>query len=155
MGDRLGGGGRPVGESKTTNHPAPQAPRPPCSRWRSPAAVSPTTARSCSPYLVDGIYNADGKRSYTAAPKKLSQAVSADTASRVRTVLEGVVNNGTGTSAQINGVTVAGKTGTAEHDGYNDVWFVGMAPSENCNVVVAIVIEKGNPASTPPARLEM
>ena len=38
---------------------------------------------------------------------------------------------------------MAGKTGTAEHDGYNDVWFVGMAPSENCNVVVAIVIEKG------------
>ena len=135
--------GEPVGESKTTNHPSPAGPQATVLEMALAGCGIANDGAIMQPYLVDGIYNADGKRSYTATPKKLSQAVSADTASRVRTALEGVVNNGTGTSAQINGVTVAGKTGTAEHDGYNDVWFVGMAPSENCNVVVAIVIEKG------------
>ena len=135
--------GEPVGESKTANHPSPAGPQATVLEMALAGCGIANDGAIMQPYLVDGIYNADGKRSYTATPKKLSQAVSADTASRVRTVLEGVVNNGTGTSAQISGVTVAGKTGTAEHDGYNDVWFVGMAPSENCNVVVAIVIEKG------------
>ena len=59
-------------------------------------------------------------------------------------MLKGVVEYGTGTFAQIGGVTVAGKTGTAEtgkeHD---DSWFVGFAGPENDpQVVVAIVLEE-------------
>lgn len=97
------------------------------------------------PYLVDGVYNASGERSYTASPSRLTQAVSEATAARVRSVLEGVVTSGTGTAAAISGVTVAGKTGTAERgDGTDDVWFVGMAPAEDPKVVVAIVLEKGD-----------
>ena len=96
------------------------------------------------PYLVDGVYNANGERSFTAQPSKLMQAVSKTTAERVRTVLEGVVENGTGTAAAVSGVTVAGKTGTAENaNGKDNSWFVGMAPSENSRVVVALIIENG------------
>ena len=58
-------------------------------------------------------------------------------------MLKGVVEYGTGTFAQIGGVTVAGKTGTAEtgkeHD---DSWFVGLAPAEDPQVVIAIVLEE-------------
>ena len=95
------------------------------------------------PYLVDGIYNANGERSFTANPSKLMQAVSKETANRVKDVLTGVVNNGTGTAAAINGVQVAGKTGTAEKANSNDSWFVGMAPADNPRVVVSIIIEDG------------
>ena len=96
------------------------------------------------PYLVEGVYNANGERSYTAEPSKLMQAVSKTTAERVRTVLEGVVKNGTGTAAAVCGVTVAGKSGTAENaNGKDNSWFVGMAPSEDSRVVVALIIENG------------
>ena len=96
------------------------------------------------PYLVDGIYGATGERSFTAEPSKLMQAVSETTAKRVRDVLVGVVNNGTGTAAAIEGVQVAGKTGTAENPNGDDSWFVGMAPADNPPVVVSIIIENGN-----------
>lgn len=95
------------------------------------------------PYLVDGVYNANGERSFTAQPSKLMQAVSKTTAERVRKVLEGVVENGTGTAAAIDGVKVAGKTGTHEKANSNDSWFLGMAPADDPRVVVAIVIEDG------------
>ncbi len=95
------------------------------------------------PYLVEGIYNANGQRSFTATPSAFQQAVSAQTAQRVKAVLIDVVEYGTGTYAQIDGVTVAGKTGTAETGKpADDSWFVAMAPAENPQVVVAIVLEQ-------------
>ena len=57
-------------------------------------------------------------------------------------ILKGVVTSGTGTLAAVSGVEVAGKTGTAEKDTGDDSWFVGFAPADNPQVVVAIVIEK-------------
>lgn len=94
------------------------------------------------PYLVDGIYNANGERSFTAQPTKWKQAVSSATAQRALKVLEGVVSNGTGAEAAISGVSVAGKTGTAESAGQEDSsWFVGMAPADDPCVVVAITLE--------------
>ena len=58
---------------------------------------------------------------------------------------------GTGTAAAINGVTVAGKTGTAENaTGYDHSWFIGFAPAENPKVAVAVVIENANYGSATP-----
>ena len=95
------------------------------------------------PYLVDSIYNAEGTNSYRANPNTLFTACSSSVADRVKTVLEGVVNNGTGTAAAVDGVQIAGKTGTAETGKpKDDRWFVGMGPSDNCSVVVAIVLEE-------------
>ena len=96
-----------------------------------------------TPYLVEGIYNSTGERSYTAMPTVFQRAVSAETAERVTDVLSDVVRYGTGTAAAIPGVTVAGKTGTAETGKvYDDSWFVGYAPAEDPKVVVAIVLEE-------------
>ena len=94
------------------------------------------------PYLVEGIYNANGKRSYTAGQIPFSEATSKKTADRVTKVLQGVVESGTGVLAQVEGTTVAGKTGTAETGkDSDDSWFVGFAPADNPQVVVAIVLE--------------
>jgi len=55
-----------------------------------------------------------------------------------------VVQAGTGTNAQIPGVPVAGKTGTAETSipGVYNAWFVSFAPANNPRYVVAVVVEK-------------
>lgn len=96
-----------------------------------------------SPYLVDSINNATGQRSFSATPKPFLKAIGAKTAQEVRQVLVDVVSSGTGTAAQIPGVTVAGKTGTAETGKpQDDSWFVGMAPADDPRVVVAIVLEQ-------------
>lgn len=95
------------------------------------------------PYLVQGVFNANGKRSFTASNNAFLQACSAQTADRVTEVLEQVVLNGTGVNAQVAGTTVAGKTGTAETGKpYDDSWFVGFAPADDPQVVVAIVLEE-------------
>ena len=95
------------------------------------------------PYLVEGIYNANGQRSFTATPSAFQQAISAQTADRVTAVMEEVVDSGTGMYAQVDGVSVAGKTGTAETGKpADDSWFIGFAPADDPQVVVAIVLEQ-------------
>ena len=72
------------------------------------------------PYLVKQIKNPSGETSYTASTSELARPLSPDVAKRVAAVLEGVVKRGTGTPAAISGVTIAGKTGTAEKGGGRD-----------------------------------
>ena len=54
-----------------------------------------------------------------------------------------VVEEGTGTAAALSGLSVAGKTGTAEtgQAGRNQAWFIGFAPAQAPTVAVAVVIE--------------
>ena len=135
--------GENVGENKTASHPSPNGPQATVLEMALVGSAIANDGTIMQPYLVDGIYNANGERSFTAQPTKLMQAVSETTAGRVRDVLAGVVNNGTGTDAAIDGVQVAGKTGTAEKVDGNDSWFVGMAPADDPRVVVALIIEDG------------
>ncbi|MDI6874564.1 peptidoglycan D,D-transpeptidase FtsI family protein [Candidatus Solincola sp.] len=73
--------------------------------------------------------------------------ISADTAAEVLGMMISVVEKGTGTLAAISGVTVAGKTGTAEVEGkLPHAWFLGIAPAENPSVVVAVVVENSGGA---------
>jgi peptidoglycan glycosyltransferase len=60
--------------------------------------------------------------------------------------MENVVRAGTGTAAQISGLTVGGKTGTAETGirGSNTVWFICFAGHERPEVAVAVVVEQQN-----------
>ncbi|MCK5840954.1 MAG: penicillin-binding protein 2 [Candidatus Sabulitectum sp.] len=72
------------------------------------------------------------------------RVISLETAAEVRTVLSAVVTDGTGGSAQVPGVTVAGKTGTAERlveDGYLSA-FAGMVPADNPRLVAVVIFDQ-------------
>ncbi|RPK94183.1 MULTISPECIES: penicillin-binding protein 2 [Streptomyces] len=86
---------------------------------------------------------------YTHDPKELSRALSGENAQKVQQMMETVVKDGTGTRAQIPGVTVGGKTGTAQHGLNNSekpyAWFISYAKTDNGSpVAVAVVVEDGN-----------
>lgn len=131
--------GEPVGE-----HESPAGPQSTVLEMALVGCAIANNGVIQKPYLVDSIYNAEGKCSFTAQPSSLITATNSAIANRVKTALEGVVSSGTGGAAAIPGVKIAGKTGTAETGkAIDDSWFVGMGPSDNCNVVVAIVLEEG------------
>ena len=97
-----------------------------------------------TPYLVDSISNSNGEPSFTAQSTVLTQAMTSQTANRVKDVLRGVVEYGTGYAAMIDGADVYGKTGTAERDdGNENVWFVGTASVDGHSITIAIIIEDG------------
>jgi len=81
----------------------------------------------------------------TPEPEKLSEAVSSDVAQQLKAMMLEVVRNGTGTRAQIEGVDVAGKSGTAQQGeaGPPHAWFTAFAPADDPQVAVAVVIEDG------------
>ncbi len=97
------------------------------------------------PHLTEKIINPEGGTVQTIKPRVQSTVMKPSTAEAVREMMEAVVNEGTGTPAQIPGVQVAGKTGTAETQfgsALNDVWFVAFAPARSPRVAVAVTLEK-------------
>lgn len=82
-------------------------------------------------------------------PSSLGRAVSEENAAQLTTMMEAVVDNGTGRQAQISGVKVAGKTGTAQNQlgSAPHAWFIAFAPAEqDPRVAVAVVVENGGDA---------
>jgi penicillin-binding protein A len=96
------------------------------------------------PYLVQKIVARDGSTVAKTTPQILGHPIKPQTAAELTQMMQLVVQSGTGTSAQIPGVPVAGKTGTAELGLGNvyDAWFVCFAPANNPRYVVAVVVEK-------------
>jgi peptidoglycan glycosyltransferase len=94
------------------------------------------------PRVVDRILEPDGAILTKTEAKVLSEAVEPQTATELAAIMELAVESGTGTAAQIPGVRVAGKTGTAEtgRRGENDVWFIGFAPVEAPTVAIAVAL---------------
>jgi peptidoglycan glycosyltransferase len=70
--------------------------------------------------------------------------MSPTTASELRDMMRRVVEEGTGTAANVGGLSVAGKTGTAETgvSGLNTAWFIAFAPAENPKIAIAVTIER-------------
>jgi peptidoglycan glycosyltransferase len=103
-----------------------------------------------APYSVDTIRDPQLEVVQENEPSRLDQPISSDTAAQLTDMMVGVVESGSGTSAQISGVTVAGKTGTAQHgtDLPPHVWFTGFAPAEDPKVAVAVVVENGGTVGT-------
>jgi peptidoglycan glycosyltransferase len=97
------------------------------------------------PYLVSRLLAPDLSELGKADPKLYHHAVSSEVAAQLTAMMVAVVQRGTGTRAQINGVTVAGKTGTAQHGPGEapHAWFIGFAPAVNPVVAVAVVVEDG------------
>jgi peptidoglycan glycosyltransferase len=78
-------------------------------------------------------------------PQELSTAVSPDVAADLTRMMVNVVENGTGKNARIDGVSVAGKTGTAQQGNGRPphAWFTSFAPADDPKVAVAVVVEDG------------
>ena len=94
------------------------------------------------PYLVDSITTSSGMTIGTARQESLYMPMSSMCAGYLNELMTGVVKEGTGKSAAISGITVAGKTGTAENETDKDhAWFVGYAPAENPQIAVAVLLE--------------
>jgi len=102
------------------------------------------------PYLVKDTRNSNLDIIDTSQPDQLSQAVTPDVAAALTRMMLTVVRSGTGTPAQIPGVEVAGKTGTAQHvkGGAPHAWFTAFAPAGNPKIAVAVVVEDGGNAGS-------
>ncbi len=102
------------------------------------------------PYMVDELQAPNLDTIEKTDPEKMSEPLSADNAQILQDMMETVVEDGTGTNAKIDGVTVGGKTGTAQHGVDNSenpyAWFISYAKGEDGSspVAVAVVVEDEN-----------
>jgi peptidoglycan glycosyltransferase len=103
-------------------------------------------------HVVDQIVNPDGNVVTQTSPEQYHEVMKAATAADLTAMMRLVVESGTGTAAQIPGVPVAGKTGTAEtgRPGQNDTWFIAFAPADRPRVAVAVALhnQSGTGGST-------
>jgi len=96
------------------------------------------------PVLTQSIVDPDG-RTERIEPERERRVMSERTAADLTRMMENVVREGTGTAAALQGIDVAGKTGTAEIIADQDVnqpWFIGFAPSASPRIAVAVTIER-------------
>jgi peptidoglycan glycosyltransferase len=96
------------------------------------------------PYAVARVTAPNGSTIVTTKPHKYKRAMRTSTAHDVNQMMQAVVTGGTGTAAQIPGVKVAGKTGTADQAGQpnpNTTWFIAFAPADSPRVAVAVVLQ--------------
>lgn len=99
------------------------------------------------PYLVDRVVSASDVTQMSAKPEVFGRIMAPETASKVKEMMQYVVETGTGKSAAIKGVKIAGKTGTAENElsgkqkNKEHAWFICFAPVDDPQVAVAVVLE--------------
>ncbi|MDH3306400.1 MAG: penicillin-binding protein 2 [Acidimicrobiia bacterium] len=98
------------------------------------------------PYLVAQVLDANGAVVERTAPTEWQRAITPTTAQILSGLMTQVVSSGTGRSASVPGVQVAGKTGTAETGGAPHAWFVGFAPADNPTIALVVIIQNGGSA---------
>ncbi|HZA60815.1 MAG TPA: penicillin-binding protein 2 [Actinomycetota bacterium] len=97
-----------------------------------------------TPRLVREIRDPSGRVLRTLQPEPWGEPMSASSARKLTRMMTAVVEAGTATGAQIPGVSVAGKTGTAQHPGGDPhAWFLAFAPAEDPTIAVAVVVLNG------------
>lgn len=110
------------------------------------------------PYLVKEIRNAQGDVVETKTPVLARKTVSQETCEILKDYMLGVVEEGSGKSAQVEGYAIGGKTGTAEKlprsQGKNLNSFIGYAPQENPEVMIYVVVDEPNLAQQAASYLE-
>lgn len=105
--------------------------------------------RLMRPYLVEAILDSEGAVVETISPKVIANPISEQTSATMRDLLGGVVAEGGGKNAQVDGWSVGGKTGTAQiyKDGRIEKnlhigSFVGFAPVEDPKVAVLVIVDE-------------
>jgi peptidoglycan glycosyltransferase len=108
------------------------------------AEVAATVANNgelMEPRLWSRVIDPDGRETKL-DPARQSRVMSEDTASELNTMMQSVVQEGTGTAGAVSGIDVAGKTGTAEiSTGVNDAWFIGFAPASDPQIAISCIVE--------------
>jgi penicillin-binding protein A len=108
------------------------------------AAAVANHGRLMTPHMTDRIVDPEGRTVQRIGPQLQAVVMKPSTASAVTSMMVAVVNEGTGTPAQIPGVQVAGKTGTAETQigtAINNVWFIAFAPTAEPKVAIAVTLQ--------------
>ncbi len=98
----------------------------------------------CSPYIISGVETAQGEELEQFASPGSVRIMTEEEAALIGSMMEGVVNNGTGGSVKSDSYQAAAKTGSAEFDSESEThaWLVGYAPADRPSVAVSIVLEK-------------
>jgi peptidoglycan glycosyltransferase len=110
------------------------------------AATIANDGERMQPQLIDHLTDSKGETVENGGEDSAGKVIDIDTAQELRILMEAVVENGTGSNAQIDGFTVGGKTGTAEHSDSSDNtledhgWFHGWAMNEDGEPAVAVCV---------------
>ena len=114
------------------------------------AAAIANRGRLMKPRLTDRVVRTDGRVKERIEPDLQSQVMKPETAEQLAGMMSRVVEEGTGTAAALAGITVAGKTGTAEVGAareFTQPWFIAFAPVENPRMAIAVTVERQPPGS--------
>jgi peptidoglycan glycosyltransferase len=106
------------------------------------AAAIANGGRLMRPHIAEKVVDADGRTVRRIKPSEESKVMSPATASAVGSMMSQVVKEGTGTAAALQGIDVAGKTGTAEKGAANQAWFIAFAPANAPRIAVAVTVEQ-------------
>ena len=102
------------------------------------------------PYIMGSITDADGNIIAQNEPTEIRQVISEETSARCRTILEKVVDGGSGKRAYVPGYRIGGKTGTSETLMADDNWtvsFLGFAPADDPQIVLLVAFFNPKPVS--------
>ena len=98
------------------------------------------------PHLTTRVVNKDGVTVKTISPSVFNQVMKPSSAQALTQMMTKVVEEGTGTAAQLGGISVAGKTGTAsigaQGSNLTEPWFIGFAPVQNPKIAVAVTVDE-------------
>ncbi len=95
-------------------------------------------------HIANRIVDEDGRTVEQIDPERAERVMSRESAEQLTQMMSNVVREGTGTAAALEGIEVAGKTGTAELNiaqGLNQPWLIGFAPRTNPRVAIAVTLE--------------
>jgi peptidoglycan glycosyltransferase len=110
------------------------------------AAAVANGGKLMTPRLADRVVDSVGRTVETIKPSTYSQVMKSSSAQQLAQMMKRVVDEGTGTAAQLGGIDVAGKTGTAQigvvGSNLTQPWFIGFAPIQNPKVAIAVTIEQ-------------
>ncbi len=112
------------------------------------ATVAATIANGglrMEPHLTNRVVDEDGRTVERIAPKVAERVIDEESASQLTVMMSNVVREGTGVGAALEGIEVAGKTGTAElniEQRINQPWFIGFAPLREPKVAIAVTVER-------------
>ncbi|MBX5440631.1 MAG: penicillin-binding protein 2 [Solirubrobacteraceae bacterium] len=124
------------------------------------AAVVANGGVRVAPRLTERIVDPDGRVVERIEPKEEERVISRRAARQLGEMMQNVVREGTGTAAALQGISVAGKTGTAEKNPATDLnqpWFIAYAPADDPKIAIAVTVEdsiggQGGTVAAPVAR---